>query len=308
MPRCPASAPAVALVAIAATGLLTAAFGADTGRTAAVRRPAGMALVPAGTFVMGSSNEEVAAAIRACAAEYGPARAPAGCNRSFFDPELPKRRVFLRAFALDRLEVSVAEYRACVRAGACDPGALVAQDPRLTRPEGPMTGVTWDEAVAFCRAQGKRLPTEAEWEKAARGGSGRLWPWGGGWDPRRANHGRVSVELALRYLDPELHRDADGADGFRLTAPVGSFPAGASPYGVLDLAGNAAEWTADVFALDPPQARSAADPRGPAQGPLRTVRGGSFLDPSFRLRAAWRGAAEPGTRSSERGFRCAKDR
>jgi formylglycine-generating enzyme required for sulfatase activity len=263
--------------------------------------------VPAGTFIMGSSNEEILAAMRLCAAEYGGVHAGAGCSRSFFEVEAPRRRVFLRAFALDRLEVSVADYRACVRAGRCDAAALVALDPRLARPAGPMTGVTWDEAVAFCRAQSGRLPTEAEWEKAARGPTGRVWPWGASWDPLRANHGRVSAELALRYLDPELHRDADSVDGHRLAAPVGAFPGGASPYGALDLAGNAAEWTADVFALDPPQARAAAQPQGPAQGPMRAVRGGSYLDPSFRVRAAWRGAAEPDRRATERGFRCARD-
>jgi formylglycine-generating enzyme required for sulfatase activity len=296
-----------ALLALAAGALLGPALAADTGGAAAVRRPAGMALVPAGTFTMGSSHEDVTAAIRRCLAEYGPNRGAAGCSRSFFDPELPKRRVFLRAFALDRLEVTVADYRACVRVRRCDAGALVAQDPRLRAADAPMTGVTWDEAAAYCAAQGKRLPTEAEWEKAARGPDGRIWPWGTTWDPARANHGRISAALALRHLDPDFHRDADGTDGFRLAAPVGSFPRGASPYGALDLAGNVAEWTADVFALDPPQARSAAQPRGPAQGPLRAVRGGSYLDPAFRLRAAWRGAAEPGQRSSERGFRCAKD-
>jgi formylglycine-generating enzyme required for sulfatase activity len=290
---------------VAAVGLLFG-LGADTGRTATVRRAAGMAAVPAGTFIMGSSPEDVAAAARLCAAEYG-ARGPGGCNRSYFDPELPKRRVFLRTFAIDRLEVSVADYRACAQANACDPAPLAVADPRLRADGAPQTGVTWGEAVAYCRWRSARLPTEAEWEKAARGGDGRTWPWGAAWDPRRLNHGRVAPELAVRFLDPELHRDADVGDGFRLTSPGGSFPAGASPYGVLDLAGNAAEWTADVFALDPPQARAASSPRGPALGPLRTVRGGSYLDPSFRTRAAWRGAGEPHGRSAERGFRCARD-
>jgi sulfatase modifying factor 1 len=297
-----------AALALAGAALLLAGFDVETGRLTSVR-PGGMALVPAGVFVMGSDPVDLVAAVRLCRRDYHGARLTLdACGRSFFETELPRRRVFLRAFAIDRLEVTNAEYRACVRAGGCDPAALVDADRRFTAPRAPVVGVTWDEARAYCRWRRGRLPTEAEWEKAARGPGGRTWPWGAIWAPRRLNHGRVNPLLSLRSLDPELHRDVDSRDGYRLTAPVGSFAAGASPYGVLDLAGNVAEWTADVFAPRPPQSRSRAQPRGPAVGALRTVKGGSFLDPAHRTRAAWRTAAEPHQRANDRGFRCVQDR
>ena len=308
--RCWLQPPASSLQPLLIVGLaaLLAGFQVETGRLTAVGHPGGMAVVPAGTFAMGSDPVEVVAAMRLCRSDYGAARvAFDACSRSLVEAEMPRRRVFLRAFAMDRHEVTNADFRACVRAGACDAAALVDADPRLTAPGAPVTGVTWHEARAFCRWRGGRLPTEAEWEKAARGPAGRTWSWGNTWEPRRLNHGRIGALLTQRSLDPDLHRDADVTDGFALTAPVGAFPAGASPYGILDLAGNVAEWTADVFATEPPQTRSRAHPRGPAAGSLRTVKGGSYLDPAHRTRAAARSAAEPHQRANDRGFRCVKD-
>jgi len=289
--------------------LLVAGFDVTTGRLTPVDHPGGMVTIPAGLSLMGSDVADMLAAIRLCRRDYAGARLTLdACGRSFFELELPRRRVFLRAFAIDRFEVTNAQYRACVRARRCDPAALVDADPRFTAPRAPIVGVTWDEARAYCRWRGMRLPTEAEWEKAARGPAGRTWPWGAAWDPGRLNHGRIGAMLSLRSLDPDLHRDADARDGHRLTAPVGSYRRGASPYGVLDMAGNVAEWTADVFSPRPPQARSLVQPRGPTAGALRTVKGGSFLDPAHRTRAAWRAAAEPHVRANDRGFRCARDR
>jgi formylglycine-generating enzyme len=299
---------ALSALTLAVLGVFLLGAGADTGRPQTIVRPREMVDVPAGSFEMGSTLPDVIDAARLCSVEYTRVSARPTCNRAAFEVELPRRRVLLRAFAVDRVEVTNAEYRACARAGRCDPAALANADPRLTAPEAPVAGVTWDEAVAFCRFRGKRLPTEAEWEKAARGSDGRTWPWGSQWQPAWLNHGRISPEIASRFIDPDLHRDADGSDGARLSAAVGSYPAGRSPYGALDLAGNVAEWTADVFLTEPPQAHSVVQPRGPADGPLRTVRGGSFLDPAYRTRAAVRSGAEPRLRANERGFRCAQDR
>ncbi len=125
-------------------------------------------------------------------------------------------------FWIDRFEVTNAEYMAFVRATGHRP-PMFADDPDFNRPDQPVTGVSWDDAEAYCRWQGKRLPTEREWEKAARGTDGRLYPWGD----------RFAPEFA--YLEGEL------------PAPVGSHPADVSPYGVYDMAGNVSEWVADMF-------------------------------------------------------------
>jgi formylglycine-generating enzyme required for sulfatase activity len=222
---------------------------------------------------------------------------------SRFDGESPQVEVFVPAFAIDRSEVTVGAYLACVRSGACRPTAelrLEGDDPRL-----PVERVTWWEAAAFCRARGGRLPSEAEWEKAARGFGRRAWPWGAEWQEGRANHGRAErLGPGGTTADEE---SVDDADGFTGRAPVGSFPAGASPYGVLDMAGNVWEWTAGYFAREPPQSATRFDPRGPLSGDERTARGGSYRSPPSDLRLTRRLGLVPGERLAGVGFRCAYD-
>ncbi len=130
--------------------------------------------------------------------------------------------VELDGFWIDRFEVTNAEYMAFVEATGHRP-PMFADDPAFSRPDQPVTGVSWDDAEAYCRWRGKRLPTELEWEKAARGTDGRLYPWGDGFGSD------------LAYLEGEL------------PAAVGSHPADVSPYGVYDMAGNVSEWVADMF-------------------------------------------------------------
>lgn len=249
-------------------------------------------LMPGSSFLMGSTDTEVLLALTDCQKE---ARGHQ-CQPSQFADELPLRNVTLSPYFIDRTEVTVAEYQRCVDLGRCAPLPFDEGARRFARPELPATLVTWYEAQAYCEFRGGRLPTEAEWERAARGESGRRYPWGDLYNSKAANHGRLAWTLH------------DASDGFAELAPAGSFPAGRTPEGVLDLAGNAAEWVADRYSPVYSEA-DLRDPQGPtavAGGPARVVRGGSYESGPAWLRNASRAAAEPGTRRPSIGFRCAR--
>jgi len=221
------------------------------------------------------------------------------------ESEGPPRRVYVSEFAIDRVEVTVAAYRACVRGGGCAPTPLAASDPRFLRPELPMTSVTWGEASAYCAWRGARLPSEAEWERAARGTDGRVWPWGNALKATALNHGRFAGPDDPSGDFAALIRP-DASDGAAFLSPVGSHPDGLSPDGLYDMAGNALEWTSDFYRPEPPQASSTVNPRGPDAGALRTLRGGSWRQPPFFARTTYREATQPETRSAEIGFRCVR--
>jgi sulfatase modifying factor 1 len=288
--------------------LITSAIlcaGFDTGHTTRIDRPLeSMLPVPAGSFVMGASGEAQRAALRMCIDEIGP-RMQQACHADVFASEGPATQVYLSGFSIDRVEVTVAAYRNCVRAGACSPGPLLQTDTRFVAPELPITSVTWQEAQAYCAWRGARLPSEAEWERAARGIDGRTWPWGNIGRNDAANHGRFlsAEELGTSQF---LRMRPDESDGHAFLAPVGSHPDAASAVGALDLAGNAAEWTSDIYHEDPPQRRSTVNPHGPAAGSLRTVRGGSWRHPMLFLRTTMRDPVPADARSPEVGFRCAR--
>jgi len=282
-----------------ATGLPTrppaeVPLGADAALGVLTLRAPGsrMILVRASKFWMGSTDDDVMSALVDCQREPGAQR----CDPSLFADEIPRHEVTLSAYWLDRTEVTVADYARCAALGHCRPLLLDGGAQRFARPSYPASMVTWFEARDFCEFRGARLPTEAEFERAARGVSRRRYPWGNVYDSHVANHGR----LAWTTTDP--------ADGFAELAPVGSFPDGRTPEGFLDLAGNVSEWVQDRYAPSYPEGDS-VDPTGPAPeaaGPARVVRGGSYENAPPWLRGAARHGAEPATRSPSIGFRCAR--
>jgi formylglycine-generating enzyme required for sulfatase activity len=252
--------------------------------------PAGMAAVPAGTFQMGS---------------------PDGAGDA---DEQPQHEVTLSAYCIDKTEVSVTAYATCVAAGSCRASLQTAKlqsssDARLQRlslgcngeerSRHPINCVDWAQAVAYCAWNDKRLPTEAEWEYAARGPDGRVYPWGS--QAPSADRMKLCDRECFSFMSSN---DID--NGWRPTTPVGSYPGGASPFGVLDMAGNVREWTADWYG--PYTAQAAVNPQGPSTGTSRVSRGGASIVRyrNNQVRAADRDWPDPTIRAADLGFRCAR--
>ena len=234
-------------------------FGASVLAAATVRAvapPVPMASVPAGTF-------------------------PMGCDVSRLS-ERPRHLVFVVAFAIDATEVTARDYETCVVSGGCKPsGSFDANcNDASSRPAHPANCVDWNDAHTYCASVGKRLPTEEEWEYAARGSDERAYPWGDAAPSANA-----------------LNARGEG-DGFAGTSPVGSYDAGRSPFGVWDMAGNVWEWTDSAWSDD------YASPR---EYDLKVVRGGGFGSSSpTLLRTTARGSHRVSFRDVHLGFRCAR--
>ncbi len=236
------------------------------GTSTASAGPAGpvgeMVQVPAGAFTMGSNN--------------------------FDADEKPAHQVDLPAYQIDKYPVTNALFDAFVKATGFQTDSEKRGESRSWRnyftpdkANHPVVKVTWFDSKAFCEWAGKRLPTEAEWEKAARGTDGRNYPWGNDYDPSKFD-GRAS--------------------GIRGTTAVGSYSGGASPYGALDMAGDVWEWTADWY-LPYPGNTIASQYYGEK---FRVTRGGGWFDEKNQVRTSNRNSADPSAANDDLGFRCAK--
>jgi formylglycine-generating enzyme required for sulfatase activity len=216
---------------------------------------------------------------------------PAGTFAMGDDENSPRHDVSLDSYYMDTNEVTTSRYAKFLEATGQTSRPEYWRELNLaSRGDRPVIGVNWHEANAYCRWAGKRLPTEAEWEKAARGTDGRTYPWG---------NQEPSTRLA-NFGKPQTNAYRDGL------APVGSHEAGRSPYGINDLAGNVSEWVADWYVEDLP-ADVAWNPTGPASGKGKVIRGGGWDDPPTRVLSAKRFYASPGNRADDIGFRCAQD-
>ncbi|MCE9537482.1 MAG: formylglycine-generating enzyme family protein [Nitrospirae bacterium] len=212
-----------------------------------------------------------------------------GTDNGGFD-ERPQRTLVLDAFAIDRYEVTNFQYQQFVDAtGHRKSGPPSRYAKNMSKMRGmnqPVVYVSWDDAETFCHWKGKRLPTEAEWEKAMRGTDGRLWPWGNVEQPNGANWARVQ-------------------DGYEVAAPVGAFQSDTSPYGVMDGAGNVMEWVSDWYAETYFKEAPEQNPQSPEYGTFRALRGGGYATTGADIRITSRSKMVQDFRDETIGFRCA---
>jgi formylglycine-generating enzyme required for sulfatase activity len=242
-----------------------------------------MVRVPAGWFLMGSDRK---------------------VDRNARPPEFPQRRVYVDPYEIDKYEVTTVQVLRFVLATNRPPLLDWKYDGgnfQEVMAAHPAMHVSWYDAEAYCKWAGKRLPTSAEWEKAARGEDARIYPWGN--QPAglsRANFGRTGLSGPVR----------DRPERLMLYPPIISvdkYENGVSPYGVYQMAGNVAEWTADWY--DPNYYKTAPErnPKGPEKGTQKAFRGGGWIDSTPTVRPAQRNGADPNTKMNWLGFRCARD-
>jgi iron(II)-dependent oxidoreductase len=240
-----------------------------------------MLRIPAGQFQMGSNPDHVEQAADWC-----------NCSKRNFEDEQYLHKVHLDGYYIDQYEVTNQQFKAFVDASGYVTDAEHKRETSTWRTlytEGkdnhPVVWMSWNDARAYCKWAGKRLPTEAEWEKAARGTNARLWPWGNEWDADRLN---------------------SSVSGRKTTTPVGSFEDGASPYGAMDMAGNVWEWVNDWHAAGYYQSGNDHNPTGPEGGEDRVLRGGGYNNGLHEVRCAHRHKGGQTGYAPDHGFRCAK--
>jgi formylglycine-generating enzyme required for sulfatase activity len=239
--------------------------------------------VPAGEFVMGSDDGD--------------------------EDERPAHNVYLDSFWVDKTEVTNAMYAMCVNDGKCEP-------PNATRSRDrgsyygdsrfdnfPVIYMSWNNATSYCSWADRRLSTEAEWEKVAswdeKSQSKYKYPWGDDF-----------IYSLLNFCDRSCafnHTNTSWDDGYSDTSPVGNYPNGASPYGVLDMVGNVWEWVSDWYGLTYYNNSPSVNPPGPASGQYRVLRGGSWFDDMSVVQTFNRLSQDPSTSYYHFGFRCAMD-
>jgi formylglycine-generating enzyme required for sulfatase activity len=234
-----------------------------------------MVFIPAGEFWMGCSPSD-----SECYAE-----------------EKPYHKVYIDGYYINKYEVTVAEFEKCVNAGSCKKENYYSKQEKpdwacnlgdSAKENHPMNCVTWYGAKEFCEWTGKRLPTEAEWEKAARGGTDTKYPWGNEFKTGMANCDEGTCK-----------------DGYQTTSPVGSFKA--NGYGLFDMIGNVWEWVNDWYDEKYYQSSPGKNPAGPSSSSLKVLRGGSWDDLTRLMRVSDRNRNYPDVRNDINGFRCAKD-
>jgi len=233
-----------------------------------------MILIPAGPFTMGSNDG--------------------------LPNERPEHSVTLDAYYIDQYEVTAGRYQQFIESANRNLPPTWDDEAAQTMSNLPAVGMTWTDAAAYCKWAGRRLPTEAEWEKAARGTDGRRYPWG---------HMQPFVDIA-NYNRGVWVSDAitlvpvnSGLEG--MSVRHGLKQGGKSPYGLFHMAGNAAEWVADWYDREYYQKSPEKNPTGPSQGERRVLRGGSWADLPAALRVTARFSAEPDFEDRTMGFRCA---
>jgi len=252
-------------------------------RVANVKTKDELVLIPAGEFIMGSDKKT---------------------DRLAYRGEMPQRRVYLDAFEIGKYEVTALEYLKFILATDRKPQLDWRYDGgnfQETMAHHPIMHVSWYDADAYCKWAGRRLPTEAEWEKAARGTDGRLFPWGHELaGPTRANFGRTGLSGPVR----------DRPERLLLYPPIISvdrYDNAVSPYGLYQTIGNVSEWVADWYDKDYYASAPDRNPKGPETGTQKAFRGGGWMDSTTTMRVAMRNGTDPNTKINWMGFRCARD-
>lgn len=256
-----------------------------------------MVLIPVGEFQMGGDAD---AALAECQKLY----IGGTCEHSWYEDEEPNHNVRLDAYYMDVTEVTNAQYADCVKAGLCTEPRKKGSSTQSNYygsaeyADYPVIYVDWQQALTYCEWRGSSLPTEAQWEKAARGTDGLMYPWGNSFDGSKANF--CDRNCSLNYANKAYD------DGYADTAPVGTYLQGESPYSLLDMAGNVWEWVKDWYDVNYYFSAPLANPLGPGAGEYRVVRGGAWGNVGNGLRAAIRDRNLPSDAYNNLGFRCAR--